>query len=368
MEMTVSDDRIVEWRARSRRRAEPVKGSDNRQPCRSTVTTVSAAPLAEVALDWCHAKSVTAASTSGNSDKARRGDLAQWGRAITTVRGHETDAGERLALESDLAGLTTADLSSDTLLRALDLLKRSYSPSTLQRQLSSMRGFCRWLATRGLIEANPFDDEMLQVKGRGEQVVRAFTPEDVEAMIEAAADPPASARSAWPVRDAALIDLLSSTGARNGECVALRIGDIGGADRPVLHIQRGTKSGRAREVPLPRHTVDRVQSYLAEREERGIRLTGRDPLFVRNDGRDFSTDALYHLVKRLASASLAHLPDDALVHGLRHHFGLQLAMRGVPPATLQQLMGHQDPRTTSIYTRHASFDLINVLDDAGWLE
>ena len=326
-----------------------------------------APPLAEVALDWCHAKSVTAASTSGNSDKARRTDLARWGRAIKTSRGEIIDEELLHSLEHDLDGLTTRDLSSESLLRALDLLKRSYSPSTLQRQLSSVRGFCRWLATKGLIDTNPFDDEVLQVRGRTEQAVRAFTSDDVAAMIEAAGEPSKRARSAWPARDEALIDLLAATGTRNGECVALRIGDIGGADRPVLHIQRGTKSGRVREVPLAKHTVDRLDKYLAERGERGLAATGRESLFIRNDGRDFTTDALYHLVKRLAQAAAAHLPDDALVHGLRHHFGLQLAMRGVPPATLQQLMGHQDPRTTSIYTRHASFDLINALDDAGWL-
>lgn len=328
---------------------------------------MAAPPLAEVALDWCHAKSVTAASTSGNSDRARRSDLARWGRAIRTARGEAVDDDVQLDLDVDLESLTVRDLSSDGLLRALDLLKREYSPATLQRQLSSMRGFCRWLATKGLIDTNPFDDEMLQVRGRTEQAVRAFTPGDVEAMIEAAGEPPASARSAWPLRDQAIIDLLASTGSRNGECVALRIGDIGGADRPVLHIQRGTKSGRTREVPMARHTIARLEKYLAERGERGLPTTGRQTLFIRNDGRDFSTDALYHLVKRLAHAAAAHLPDDALVHGLRHHFGLQLAMRGVPPATLQQLMGHRDPRTTSIYTRHASFDLINALDDAGWL-
>jgi site-specific recombinase XerD len=326
-----------------------------------------APPLADLALDWCHVKSITAASTSGNSDRARRSDLARWGRAIREASGEIIDDPGQLDIEDDLAPLSVADLTSEKLLRALDLLKRSYSPSTMQRQLSTMRGFCRWLATRGTLGSNPFDDEMLQVRGRTEQAVRAFTPGDVEAMITAASDPPSSIRSAWPARDQAIIDLLASTGTRNGECVALRIGDIGGADRPVLHIQRGTKSGRVREVPIAAHTMRRIHTWLEERQRRGISATGRDPLFVRNDGREFSTDALYHLVKRLAHAAAAHLPDDALVHGLRHHFGLQLAMRGVPPATLQQLMGHSDPRTTSIYTRHASFDLINALDDAGWL-
>lgn len=328
---------------------------------------MAASGLVEIALDWCHVKSVTAASTSGNSDKARRSDLARWGRAIRTVMGELVDEDVQLDLEIDLAAIRTADLSADTMLRALDLLKRNYAASTVQRQLSTMRGLCRFMTTRGLLDANPFDDEVLQVRNRGEQLVRAFTPEDVEAMIEAAAEPGARVRSAWPARDQAIIDLLASTGTRNGECVALRVGDIGGADRPLLHIQRGTKSGRAREVPIPRRTHDRITAYLLERDERGMATGGRESLFVRNDERDFTTDALYHLVKRLAHAAAAHLPDDALVHGLRHHFGLQLAMRGVPPATLQQLMGHRDPRTTSIYTRHASYDLINALDDAGWL-
>lgn len=328
---------------------------------------MTATPLAEVALDWCHAKSVSAASTTGNSDKARRQDLARWGRAIKTVRGVDFDEAAVLAVESDLAGLTTADLTAEYLLRALDLLKRTYSSSTLQRQLSTGRGFCRWLASREYLGSNPFDDELLRVRATGEQTVRAFTPDDVAAMIEAAADPPAKARSAWPARDQAIVDLLASTGARNGECVALQIGDIGGADRPLLHIQRATKSGRTREVPLASHVMGRIHSYLVERERRALSVQAREPLFVRNSGQAFSTDALYHLVKRLAHAAAAHLPDDALVHGLRHHFGLQLAMRGVPPATLQQLMGHRDPRTTSIYTRHASFDLVNALDDAGWL-
>jgi len=84
---------------------------------------------------------------------------------------------------------------------------------------------------------------------------------------------------------------------------------------------------------------------------------------VRNDGRAMSTDSLRHLVKRIALTAGASLPDDALVQGLRHHFAVQLAIRGVSPATLQQLMDHTDPRTTAPL-RHASRDLINALDDA----
>lgn len=325
--------------------------------------------LSAAALDWCHAKSITAASSSGNSDKARRTDLARWGRTFREITGHSVaDDDTVLDIETDMEGLNVSDLSSELVLRAIEAHKSAYSPASLARQVSTLRGLSKWLVSKSLLETSPFQDDVLTLRIHNEQTVRAFSPADIDAMIQAASKPSKRARSAWPLRDQAIIDFIASTGTRNGETVALRIGDIGGADRPVLHIQRATKSGRAREVPIPTRVMGRVRAYLDERKSRGIKTDPRQSLWVRNNGDDMSTDSLYHLVKRLAHAGAAHLPDDALVHGLRHHFGLQLAMRGLPPATLQQLMGHADPRTTAIYTRHASFDLINALDDAGWLE
>lgn len=322
--------------------------------------------LSELAEEYCAAKSVTARSTSGNSNKARRSDLALWGRVLSELRG-ETYSEEPLELSVDLAPHRVSDLSSERMIRVIEILRTRYSPATVQRQLSSIRGFCKWLTALGFIDSNPFDDDILNTRFSSEQTVRAFSADDVKDMIEAAGEPEKRLRSAWAVRDQTIIDLIASTGVRNGECVALQINDIAGADRPVLHIRRGTKSGKRREVPIPKRTHARIESWLQERSERGLSAKPNDALFVRNNGREFNTDALYHLVRRVALSAGASLPEDALVHGLRHHFGLQLAMRGLPPATLQQLMGHSDPRTTAIYTRHASYDLINALDDAGWL-
>jgi len=56
-----------------------------------------------------------------------------------------------------------------------------------------------------------------------------------------------------------------------------------------------------------------------------------------------------------------------MAHAFRHSYGVTLALRGVPQAVIGQLMGHADPRTTSIYTTVASGALIAVLDDAGLL-
>jgi site-specific recombinase XerD len=56
-----------------------------------------------------------------------------------------------------------------------------------------------------------------------------------------------------------------------------------------------------------------------------------------------------------------------MAHVLRHTYGMDLAMRGVPLSVIQQLMGHDDPRTTSIYTAAHAEDLSAALADAGAL-
>lgn len=327
----------------------------------------SAPPLSDLAEEFLHAKAVTADTTTRNSDRARRQDLARWGRTLHRVAGHDVDETTPLDLKIDLDGLTPQCLSVDNLIAALDILRGRYKSSTLSRSTSTLRGFCRWLMRRGHLNTNPFDDEILHVTYRLEPEIRSFAAADIDAMLEAGATPPPTATSAWPRRDVAIVDLLAFTGVRAAEFCSLQVGDIGQTDRPILHIRRGAKGNKRREVPLPHHTTDRIEIYLAERAQHGIRSGSRTELFVRNDGRAMSTDSLYHLIKRLALAAGATLPDDALVHGLRHHFGVQLAIRGVPPAALQQLLGHRDPRTTALYTRHASRDLVNALDDAGWL-
>ena len=204
---------------------------------------MAAAPaLPHLAEDFLHAKALTAGSTTGNSDRARRQDLARWGRTLRIVTGHDVDKTAQLDIETDLQGLTPQTLSIDNIIAALDQLRRSYKSSTLQRLCSTLRSFCKWLVRRGFLNDNPFDDEILHVTYRTESEIRAFSPQDVDLMIEAAATPPPEATSAWATRDVAAIDVLAFTGVRAAEFCGLQVGDVGTTDRTILHIRRGRRA------------------------------------------------------------------------------------------------------------------------------
>lgn len=330
--------------------------------------------VTELAEDWLAAKRVSERRDDpGHSARARRSDLARWGQAISVVQGRRPQADlDRLDLAVDLQLVELGDLAdSDVLLRALASLRDHYEASSRARMLSTLRTWCRWLVRRGHLSADPTEFEELAVStARGRHLPKAFSNAEVEAMVAAAGRPPTRSRSAWPSRDVALLRVLSGAGLRTSEACGLIVVDLDRrGERPILRITKAAKGGKARNVPLPDEVVAAVDGHLADRE----RLAdGRapdldEPLLVRPDGRPLNPQVVDRIIRRCASESGVRVPDGASAHALRHHFGVQLTLRGVPLPALQQLMGHADPRTTSIYTAMAEADLTGVLEDAGWL-
>ncbi|MDQ6613405.1 MAG: tyrosine-type recombinase/integrase, partial [Actinomycetota bacterium] len=319
--------------------------------------------LVELAEDWLAAKGAMASAAQvqkGHSDRARRSDLARWGRLLSSAMGLGDEPEGRLDLAVDLASLSVPDLSSERITASVAEAKRRWSESTVQRMLSTLRGFTRWLARQGHLGADPCDDEMLQAPSRDERRPRALAPEDIEAMAAAAGEGPSGRqRMFWPGRDAAIVAFLAGTGARAEELCGATIGEIDRrAERPIWRVNVA-KGGKHRDVPLGRATVDALDAWLAARptgSPTGMTLPARkaDPLFVRVDGRALTPSGLDRLLRIFAIRAQVTTPEGAMAHAFRHSYGVTLALRGVPQAVIGQLMGHADPRTTSIYTTVAS--------------
>jgi site-specific recombinase XerD len=307
----------------------------------------------------------------GNADRARRGDLRRWAAAINSVQGRPTppDLGPSL---TGWDSVMTEIADVEVLVRALDLLGDELASSSRQRALSTLRGFYGYLVRRGLLAANPCDAPELSVRADTGIVVAAFTSGDVDQLVAAAsAPPPSNVRSAWPTRDVAIVDVLAHSGPRVSELAGLTIADVDRrGEHPLLRITTGAKGGKHRTVPLPRATVNHVDAYLAERAATGddrLKAAPRAPLFVRHNGAPLNQQFVDSLLRRLAATAGITAPEGAMAHALRHSYGMELALRGVPLPVIQQLLGHSDPRTTSIYTAAHASDLTATLHDAGLL-
>lgn len=177
---------------------------------------------------------------------------------------------------------------------------------------------------------------------------------------EAAGSPASKVRTAWPATDVVALELMGRCGVRVAELCGLRLRDV---DRPIVPCCGScrTRNGTGPETcPLPSSTLAALDAYLPERAallgELGADAAGVEGVWLvrragKFAGRAWNQQYVDRLVCRCAARAGVVLPEDAAAHSLRHFFGSEPGLRGVPLSTIQQLLGHQDPRTTSVYTR-----------------
>jgi integrase/recombinase XerC len=239
-------------------------------------------------------------------------------------------------------------------------------PASINRKLSSVRAFCRFLVKRGVLAGNPAKS----VRGpkKPKSLPRALDVDDAFRLVEAPTETGrTAARTLSPseearhevlrLRDRALMELVYSTGLRVSEACALDITDID-RDRygvPLVLVRRG-KGGKGREVPLGGSADRAVLEYLTARGARS------GPLFVNATGTRLTPRSVQRMVRRWSIAGGVH--SAATPHGLRHSFATHLLDEGVDLRSIQELLGHASLASTQIYTKVSLEHLMKVYDDA----
>ena len=147
-----------------------------------------------------------------------------------------------------------------------------------------------------------------------------------------------------------------SCGLRLSEGLGLRTRDIDSA-RMLVRVERGT-GGRDRYVPLPARTLTLLRAYwrtcwgrsaVRRGSGAGPASTAPEWLFPKQDGTGpLGPTSLQRTFAAVVRAS--GLTKPASIHTLRHSYATHLLEHGVHLRVIQELLGHQSPQTTAIYT------------------
>ena len=221
--------------------------------------------------------------------------------------------------------------------------------SSVNRSLSSIRGFYRWMVRFGRRKDDPC--------GTLRNVKAPKTLPSVlwEAEMAGFAGLPDTAGILWPARDKALIMAMYSAGLRISELVSLCMDNITGG----LEGARITgKGGKERYVFFSDEGRAALAEYLPERAAR-IRMAGiagaasNGPLFVSRKGRPISVPGVRWIIARYAERS--GLGKHIHPHSLRHSFATHLVNSGCDVRIVQEMLGHSSLSTTQRYT-HVSVE------------
>ena len=280
-------------------------------------------------------------------------------RSDNTVRAYRHDLSAYLAW-ARRAGVDPARATHRELRGFLaDQAQAGYCAATVDRRLSAVRGFCRWLRQRGLCESDAF--EAVSGPKSAHRLPRSMQEDEVSGLLGAC-----DASTPSGVRDRLMVELLYASGARASELVALRVRDVDLAQRQVRLVGKGDKE---RIVPLYDVACEWCARYL--REARPALLAaartcgpgaagegsagdgaqpGRrtDALMVSSRGRAMSAASLRARFKALCAR--AGLDPALSPHALRHTFATDLLTGGADLRSVQELLGHESVATTQVYT------------------
>lgn len=226
------------------------------------------------------------------------------------------------------------------------------------RKLSALKAFYRYLILRREIAFSPFSEfrpprkeKPLPVLLTEAEVLRLLNApvEALNRLLATASDSLDPFLHYSCLRDAALFETLYSTGARVAEIADLTTGQLDLARG--LCIVRG-KGNKERLCILGEPAL---RAICAMKEQARKIWLGTDAparaVFLNRDGEGLTTRSIERFMKRWLAA--AELPSDLSPHKLRHSFATHLLAHGADLRSVQELLGHESPATTQIYTHLA---------------
>ena len=223
------------------------------------------------------------------------------------------------------------------------LMEAGMKPRTVNRKLSSLKSFFRYLKKNGIIAQNPAE----RVSGpKTTKRLPAFV--NYEDMNEVIDDSLAYADDFAGHRDRFLIELLYLTGMRRAELIALKDSDV---DFSSNTLRVTGKRNKQRLIPFSDDTKEKLQQYIKKRDQE---ITNKSAsLFVKENGAPLYPKLVYRIVHHHLN-SISTLSKKS-PHVLRHSFATGMLNNGAEINAVKELLGHASLASTEIYT-HVTFE------------
>ncbi len=265
-----------------------------------------------------------------------------------TIRGYHTDLEEYLRWCAR-AKVNPLSPSHKDLRRYLaDLNRAQYARTTINRRLSSLKGYFRWLNITGREKSNAVD--ALQSLKEGRRLPHRIRPYQMAKILSVHL--PKQHDGQWTnqdptsLRDQSILEFMYACGARISEVSNLQLKNVDFESKQVRIFGKGSKE---RIVPLHDLAIKSMQTYLHfGRPHLVNRDKPNDFFFLSTRGNQMGTDAIRKMFKstlRQAGVDQAYSP-----HDMRHTFASDLLEGGADLRSVQEMLGHSSLSTTQIYT------------------
>ena len=226
------------------------------------------------------------------------------------------------------------------------LTVKGYSPASINRILSGVRGLYTYLYRYGITSSNPGSG--VKSLKQGKKLPSFLFEEEVKAVSDFAENN----SHLWPVRDKAIILCLYTSGCRVSEMAGMLLKDLRADCTSIIVMGKGRKE---RRVFFSKEAAGALKEYLAVRKKAiPAEREGINHIFISKKGGNLSVRGIQYIISCYSKSQ--NNGKSFSPHSLRHSYATALVTKGADIRLVQELLGHASVSTTQRYshitTRH----------------
>lgn len=214
--------------------------------------------------------------------------------------------------------------------------------ATINRKLSALRGFYKYLVNQKVVESNVFN--LLNGQKKAKKLPRYFEYNELEELFKVP-----DTNTDIGQRNLLILEMLYATGVRVGELVNIKIKDINKNSRQILILGKGNKE---RNVSYGEYCEDILNKYLLYGRV-NLNKNNSEFLLLNHLGNQLTERGVRYILTELIKQT--SLSKSISPHMIRHSFATHLLNEGCDLLSVQKLLGHESISATQIYT-HVTTD------------
>ena len=229
----------------------------------------------------------------------------------------------------------------------INYLNDELNENSINRCLSSLRSFYKFLINKNYVKNNPF--KLVNGMKKQKKLPNYFKYNEYIELLNNI-----DTKTILGIRNKCLFEVLLCTGARVNELVNIKINDV---DLNLKEIKVLGKGNKERIVYLGSYAIDSLKEYLNIRKDL-LNKQSNDYLLLNHLGNKLTTRGVREIIDKILLKSCSNLK--ITPHTFRHSFATMLLNEGCDLKSVQELLGHVSLSTTSIYTHISNEELKRV--------
>ena len=257
-----------------------------------------------------------------------------------TVQSYQRDLDKYIGFINDRYNINDINLIVHTHIRKYiaHLTQTDHKPSSINRNISSIKKFHLYLFDNELSSNNPAD--LIESQKVIRDLPDTLSVHEIESILKAV-----TLTSLNGPRDMAILSLLYSSGIRVSELISLEFSNVFFNDDYIKIMGKGKKE---RLVPVGLKAKDNLVYYIKNHRKTSKLKSNAGVIFLSYRNKPLTRMAVFNIIKKYAN--IAGVEKNISPHTFRHSFATHMLEGGADLRVVQEILGHENINTTEIYT------------------